>query len=255
MDCNNQNQEEEEKKRRFLIPILIALLLAIGIVGVGYALQTSVENNNNTLDKEVYQIDLYDGNTATPDYANGTTSLKFSEGALDIYSTIKVETSGAPRSIAYNVDDDNVFLTESIYDANTSKVVIGDENKAVKVAFLTTDDNTTKATVKAKVTVDKSGLIGEGENWTFGDITIYLADSTGTIKQTWNDLTDGTLSTDTYEMDAGADKALYVALRMDAKYNGAAWTSKDIAEQQVGVIKVNVHFEVTNPMSTPSTNN
>ena len=77
---NDIQIEERSSKKKLLVPLVVLMLCALSIVGVGYAYSTTVTNSGNNIEPDYYSIDLYKGDNSVV-----TGDLEFS-GKVTVYT-------------------------------------------------------------------------------------------------------------------------------------------------------------------------
>ena len=124
-------------KKQLIIPAVTLALCMLVVVGVGYALDTSVDNSGNNVTIDGYEIELNNGSTVTTDKV-------FDAGVIEYH---KVTQTGAAQSEKYIVDagttvtlSDEVTLkskqaSTGVPFAGELTVTITDDNKNLQKFF------------------------------------------------------------------------------------------------------------------------
>lgn len=159
----NEGKEENNRTRRLIVPMVAVMMCAVAIIGIGFSLSPTVENNGNTVEaNEPLGIDLYTNITnPTP-----VESLVFSEGMIDYVTKKTVDGTSTPV-LMYAWDAQEVEL-------NNGDLWIGiegyDSTKTYNITMNATED------VFGDVKFSLDGVI-DG-NWSDDIVTVTGANET-----------------------------------------------------------------------------
>lgn len=154
-------------KRAIMVPVMTLAVCAIAMVGLGFALTTSVTSNSNTVEK--LMIDLDNSPTALVEQkqvdntsVNGLFSIKMSTEKTTIVQIVNQE-SVKKTQIKYNLDDSSKLVTYvkamgNVTGSATLKITFADSN-TVPIIIKITEMNSTGS---AEVSPESSPTIALG---------------------------------------------------------------------------------------------
>lgn len=144
----------DEKNRKLMIPVAAIFMSVVALVGLGFALTSSVSNNGNSVVADDFALNLYkDDNGATE-----VSELVFNGGKLPYVVDTTVTSSGSTKTITF----DTAEIT-----LNPSKVYLGSSDF--------TDGTSYTITMKLTATTDASGTSP------FEKYDLYVAGSDGNL--------------------------------------------------------------------------
>lgn len=157
-------------KRAIMVPVMTLAVCAIAMVGLGFALQTSVTSDSNTFEKLMIDLDKDEsalGNQTAPDGTgvNGLFNIEI--------STTKTSTGAG--------DSQNSTITQTLTNTDQYLKIFGNipvVKLSVEVDGLSTTDG--------KVSSITMKILKEGDNAVEQDITLTTNSISGTINGTFN---------------------------------------------------------------------
>lgn len=143
----------DEKDRKLMIPIAAIFMSVVALVGLGFALTSSVSNNGNSVVADDFALNLYEDDKGATEVSN----LVFNGGKLPYVVDTTVTSSGSTKTITF----DTAEIT-----LNPSKVYLGSSD------FV----NGTDYTITMKLTVTTASGTSPFEKY-----DLYVAGSDGNL--------------------------------------------------------------------------
>lgn len=154
--------ESSSKKKKLLVPIIALMLCAVAVIGAGYAYQSSLSVDKNTLNAGDLSVDFAGAPGLIFDDADGEITVTFVQDVV---------LSGASysKNIYAKIDDSDKVKTVNLSVSNN---LATEQDLSVKISGTGIDDKVTSVitNINVKVTTADSALlmdvVPEGVNFT-----------------------------------------------------------------------------------------
>ena len=88
----------DEKDRKLMIPVAAIFMSVVALVGLGFALTSSVSNNGNSVVADDFALNLYEDDNGATEVSN----LVFNGGKLPYVVDTTVTSSGSTKTITFD---------------------------------------------------------------------------------------------------------------------------------------------------------
>ena len=135
------------KKRAIMVPVMTLAVCAIAIVGLGFAINTSVTSNSNTVEKLMIDLDsdykdLFDQKEPDDDQVNGLFSISMESDKKTLSGNTTTSGSDTSFTASFGSPYGNVTTTLTTGSPGTYSITV-DGQAATNIAGSTTDGTTT----------------------------------------------------------------------------------------------------------------